>query len=157
MGRISGDEFAIVLADLAHADDAALVAQRVLDELSEPYLLAGNEAYTSASIGIATFPGDGDDAETLLKNADIAMYRAKESARNCYRFFTAEMNERTVERVQLNADLRRAVERGEFELHYQPKVRLATGALTGFKARYSRGRCRSTRASTPKTRSPRWA
>jgi diguanylate cyclase (GGDEF)-like protein/PAS domain S-box-containing protein len=134
VGRISGDEFAIVLADLAHADDAALVAQRVLDELSEPYLLAGNEAYTSASIGIATFPGDGDDAETLLKNADIAMYRAKESARNCYRFFTAEMNERTVERVRLNADLRRAVERGEFELHYQPKVRLATGALTGFEA-----------------------
>ncbi|HEX5092665.1 MAG TPA: PAS domain S-box protein [Burkholderiales bacterium] len=134
VGRISGDEFAIVLADLAHADDAALVAQRVLDELSEPYLLAGNEAYATASIGIATFPGDGDDAETLLKNADIAMYRAKESARNCYRFFTAEMNERTVERVQLNGDLRRAVERGEFELHYQPKVRLATGALTGFEA-----------------------
>jgi len=134
VGRISGDEFAIVLADLAHADDAALVAQRVLDELSEPYLLAGNEAYTSASIGIATFPGDGGDAETLLKSADIAMYRAKESTRNCYRFFTAEMNDRTVERVQLNADLRRAVERGEFELHYQPKVRLASGALTGFEA-----------------------
>jgi diguanylate cyclase (GGDEF)-like protein/PAS domain S-box-containing protein len=134
VGRISGDEFVIVLADLAHADDAALVAQRVLDELSEPYMLAGNEAYTSASIGIATFPGDGQDAETLLKNADIAMYRAKESARNCYRFFTAEMNERTVARVQLGTDLRRAMERGEFELHYQPKVRLATGALTGFEA-----------------------
>jgi diguanylate cyclase (GGDEF)-like protein len=134
VGRISGDEFAIVLADLAHADDAALVAQRVLDELSEPYLLAGNEAFATASIGIATFPADGGDAESLLKNADIAMYRAKESARNCYRFFTTEMNERTVTRVQLNSDLRRAVERGEFELHYQPKVRLATGALTGFEA-----------------------
>ncbi len=134
VGRISGDEFVVVLADLAHADDAAVVAQRILDELSEPYVLAGNEAYTSASIGIATFPGDGGDAETLLKSADIAMYRAKESARNCYRFFTAEMNERTVARVQLGTDLRRAVERGEFELHYQPKVRLATGALTGFEA-----------------------
>jgi diguanylate cyclase (GGDEF)-like protein/PAS domain S-box-containing protein len=134
VGRISGDEFAVVLADLAHADDAALVAQRILEELAEPYLLAGNEAYTTASVGIATFPVDGADAESLLKNADIAMYRAKESARNCYRFFTAEMNERTVARVQLSTDLRRAVERGEFELHYQPKVRLATGALTGFEA-----------------------
>jgi diguanylate cyclase (GGDEF)-like protein/PAS domain S-box-containing protein len=134
VGRISGDEFAIVLADLAHADDAAIVAQRVLDELSAPYLLAGNEAFATASVGIATFPGDGEDAESLLKNADIAMYRAKESARNCYRFFTPEMNARTVARGQLNTDLRRAVERGEFELHYQPKVKLATGALTGFEA-----------------------
>ena len=134
VGRISGDEFAIVLADLARPDDAALVAQKVLDALAQPFDLGGNEAYISASIGIAAFPEDGDDAETLLKNADIAMYRAKESARNCYRFFTAEMNQRTVAKVQLNTDLRRAIEREEFTLHYQPKVELADGRLRGLEA-----------------------
>jgi len=134
VGRISGDEFAVVLADLARPDDAALVAQKVLDTLARPFDLGGNEAYISASIGIAAFPEDGDDAETLLKNADIAMYRAKESARNCYRFFTAEMNQRTVAKVQLNTDLRRAIERNEFTLHYQPKVDLADGKLRGLEA-----------------------
>jgi diguanylate cyclase (GGDEF)-like protein/PAS domain S-box-containing protein len=134
VGRISGDEFAVVLADMARPDDAALVAQKILDALARPFDLGGNEAYISASIGIAAFPGDGEDAETLLKNADIAMYRAKESARNCYRFFTAEMNQRTVAKVQLNTDLRRAIERGEFTLHYQPKVDLADGGLRGMEA-----------------------
>jgi diguanylate cyclase (GGDEF)-like protein/PAS domain S-box-containing protein len=134
VGRISGDEFAVVLSDLARADDAALVAQKILDALQRPFDLGGNEAYISASIGIAVFPEDSAEAETLLKNADIAMYRAKESARNSYRFFTAEMNQRTVARGQLNTDLRHAIERGEFALHYQPKVDLAGGALTGFEA-----------------------
>lgn len=134
VGRISGDEFAIVLADLARPDDAALVTQKVLDALAQPFDLGGNEAYISASIGIAAFPEDGDDAETLLKNADIAMYRAKESARNCYRFFTTEMNQRTVAKVQLNTDLRRAIEREEFTLHYQPKVDLADSHLRGLEA-----------------------
>jgi diguanylate cyclase (GGDEF)-like protein/PAS domain S-box-containing protein len=134
VGRISGDEFAVVLADMARPDDAALVAQKILDTLAQPFDLGGNEAYISASIGIAAFPEDGDDAETLLKNADIAMYRAKESARNCYRFFTAEMNQRTVAKVQLNTDLRRAIEREEFTLHYQPKVDLADGKLRGLEA-----------------------
>ena len=134
VGRISGDEFAVVLADMARPDDAALVAQKVLDALARPFDLGGNEAYISASIGIAAFPEDGDDAESLLKNADIAMYRAKESARNCYRFFTAEMNQRTVAKVQLNTDLRRAIEREEFALHYQPKVDLSDGRLRGLEA-----------------------
>jgi diguanylate cyclase (GGDEF)-like protein/PAS domain S-box-containing protein len=134
VGRISGDEFAVVLADLARPDDAALVAQKVLDALAQPFDLAGNEAYVTASIGIAAFPEDGDDAETLIKNADMAMYRAKESARNSYCFFTAEMNQRTVAKVQLSADLRRAIERGEFTLHFQPKVALDTGELRGLEA-----------------------
>ena len=134
VGRISGDEFAVVLADMARPDDAALVAQKILDALARPFDLGGNEAYISASIGIAAFPEDGDDAETLLKNADIAMYRAKESARNCYRFFTAEMNQRTVAKVQLNTDLRRAIERREFELYYQPKVDLVHAKLQGLEA-----------------------
>ncbi|MEO8717149.1 MAG: EAL domain-containing protein, partial [Burkholderiales bacterium] len=134
VGRISGDEFAVVLADLAHADDAAMVAQKVLQSLAEPYHLAGSEAFATASIGIATFPGDGDDAEDLLRNADMAMYRAKESTRNTFCFFTAEMNLRSTEKMHLNNDLRHAIERSEFVLHYQPKVDLASGALTGFEA-----------------------
>jgi diguanylate cyclase (GGDEF)-like protein/PAS domain S-box-containing protein len=134
VGRISGDEFAVVLADLARPDDAALVAQKVLDALGQPFDLAGNEAYVTASIGIAAFPEDGEDAETLIKNADMAMYRAKESARNSYCFFTAEMNQRTVAKVQLSADLRRAIERQEFALHYQPKIALETGELRGMEA-----------------------
>jgi len=134
VGRISGDEFAVVLADLARPDDASLVAQKALDTLARPFDLGGNEAYVTASIGIAAFPADGDDAETLLKNADMAMYRAKESARNSYCFFTAEMNQRSVAKVHLNTDLRRALERSEFTLHYQPKVDLASGKLRGMEA-----------------------
>ncbi len=134
VGRISGDEFAVVLADMARPDDAALVGQKILEALAAPFDLGGNEAYITASIGIAVYPGDGDDAETLLKNADMAMYRAKESARNSFCFFTAEMNQRSVAKAQLNTDLRHAMERGEFALHYQPKVDLASGALCGLEA-----------------------
>jgi len=134
VGRISGDEFAVVLADMARPDDAALVGQKMLESLAVPFDLGGNEAYVTGSIGIAVYPGDGGDAETLLKNADMAMYRAKESARNSYCFFTAEMNQRSVAKVQLNADLRHALERDEFALHYQPKLDLATGELRGLEA-----------------------
>jgi diguanylate cyclase (GGDEF)-like protein/PAS domain S-box-containing protein len=134
VGRIAGDEFAVVLADMARPDDAALVAQKILDAIARPFDLGGNEAYVGASIGMAAFPDDGDDASTLLKNADIAMYRAKEQGRNGYRFFTAEMNQRTLAKAQLNTDLRRAIERAEFTLHYQPKVNLANGSLCGLEA-----------------------
>jgi diguanylate cyclase (GGDEF)-like protein/PAS domain S-box-containing protein len=134
VGRVSGDEFGVVLTDLAQADDAALVAQKILDGLLRPFDLGGNEAYVTASIGISVFPADGSDAETLLKNADMAMYRAKELTRNAYCFFTAEMNQRSVAKLQLNTDLRRAIERGEFVLHYQPKVDLRDGRIHGVEA-----------------------
>jgi diguanylate cyclase (GGDEF)-like protein/PAS domain S-box-containing protein len=134
VGRISGDEFAVVLADMARPDDAALVGQKILESLAVPFDLGGDEAFVTASVGIAVYPGDGDDAETLLKNADMAMYRAKESSRNSYCFFTAEMNQRSVAKVQLNADLRHALERDEFTLHYQPKVELKTGRMRGLEA-----------------------
>jgi len=134
VGRISGDEFAVLLADMARPDDAALVAQKILDTLAAPFDLGGNEAHVTASVGIAAYPADGDDAQTLLKNADMAMYRAKESARNSYCFFTAEMNQRSLAKVQLNADLRHALERGEFALHYQSKVEMAGGRLCGLEA-----------------------
>jgi EAL domain-containing protein (putative c-di-GMP-specific phosphodiesterase class I) len=124
----------VVLTDLAQADDAAIVAQKILDALARPFDLGGNEAYVTASIGISVFPADGADAETLLKNADMAMYRAKELTRNAYCFFTAEMNQRSVAKLQLNTDLRRAIERREFMLHYQPKVDLRDGRIQGLEA-----------------------
>jgi diguanylate cyclase (GGDEF)-like protein/PAS domain S-box-containing protein len=134
VGRVSGDEFAVVLSELAAGDDAALVAQKILDALSQPFDLTGNEAYVTASIGISVFPADGEQAETLLKNADMAMYRAKEMTRNAYCFFTAEMNQRSAAKLQLNTDLRHAIERGEFVLHYQPKVDLRDGRVLGAEA-----------------------
>jgi len=134
VGRISGDEFAVVLANLARAGDAAVVAQKILDALALPFHLADHEACITASVGIASFPADGEDADALIMCADIAMYRAKESARNTYCFFTAEMSERSASRLKLNTDLRHAVERGEFVLHYQPKINLASGEPDGVEA-----------------------
>ncbi len=134
VARLSGDEFAVVIADLARPDDAALVAQKILDAFAAPFDLGGRETFITASIGVATFPNDGESAEALLKCADIAMYRAKESARNSFCFYTAELNARAASKLQLNSDLRRALERGEFLLHYQPKVRLASGQMIGMEA-----------------------
>jgi len=134
VGRVSGDEFAVVLAELAHPDDASFIAQKMLEALARPFPLGGSEAYVTASIGITTFPEDGDEAENLLRNADLAMYRAKESTRNAYCFFDAEMNRRSAARLQLNTDLRRAIERREFTLHYQPKVELSSGTMIGVEA-----------------------
>ena len=134
VSRLGSDEYAVVIADLARADDAALVAQKLLDALAAPFDLGGRETFITASIGVATFPTDGESAEALLKCADIAMGRAKESARNTFCFYTAELNARAASKLQLNSDLRRALERGEFLLHYQPKVRLASGQMIGMEA-----------------------
>ena len=134
VGRLSGDEFTVMLANLARNEDAGLVAQKIVDALSAPFDINGNETYISASIGVAIYPGDGTDADTLLKNADTAMYRAKEQGRNSYQYYLPEMNEQLIRRQHLEALLRGALERKEFLLHYQPKVSLLTGAITGFEA-----------------------
>jgi len=134
VARFSGDEFVVVLPDLARAEDAANVAQKLLAALAAPFELNGHEAFVGASIGIALHPADCPDAESLLKAADAAMYRAKESGRGGYCFYTAEMNRRSEARLQLGADLRRAVEREEFVLVYQPKVQLATRRVCGAEA-----------------------
>ena len=134
VARVGGDEFAIVAADLAHAQDAAIVAQKVLESLAEPFDLDGHEVFIGASVGIATFPVDGSEGGLLIKNADAAMFRAKELGRNNYQFYTAAMNERAMDNMLLENDLRRALERHEFRLHFQPKARLRDGCVAGFEA-----------------------
>ncbi|TMH13188.1 MAG: EAL domain-containing protein [Betaproteobacteria bacterium] len=134
VGRLGDDEFVILLSKLATADDAGLVARKIIDALAAPFNLGGLEIHISANIGIAIYPGDGDDPEGLLKNADAAMHRAKEQGRNTFRFYLPRMNELALERLQLHARLRGALERKEFVLHYQPKVDLTTGIISGLEA-----------------------
>jgi diguanylate cyclase (GGDEF)-like protein/PAS domain S-box-containing protein len=134
VGRLGGDEFALVLARLARPEDAAIVAQHVVAALAPPFTLEGQEIYVSASVGIGIYPSDGNDPDTLLRNADTAMYRAKEHGRNGYQFYLPQMNEQALERMQLQMQLRGALERQEFVLHYQPKVCAASGHINGFEA-----------------------
>jgi diguanylate cyclase (GGDEF)-like protein len=134
VGRIRSDEFAVVIADLASADDAAIVARKIGELFTVPFDLKGHEAYVTASIGGAAFPNDGERTGALLKSAYTAMRRVKESSRNAFCFFAADMNARATSKLQLHTDLHHAAERGEFELHYQPKVDLATGAMIGMEA-----------------------
>jgi diguanylate cyclase (GGDEF)-like protein len=133
IARPGGDEFTALLA-VRQAQDGAKVAGRILDALSRPFTLGENEIVVSASIGIAVYPLDGGDAESLLKNADAAMYYAKEQGKNNYQYYNQSMNLSAVERLTLEAKLHRALERSEFSLYYQPKVEVATGAIVGVEA-----------------------
>jgi len=123
VARMGGDEFTVVVQDLDRGDDAALVAQKVLEQIARPCRLAGREVLVGASAGISVYPDDGRDSQTLLRHADLAMYRAKEDGKNTYRFFTASMSERARQRMAMEVSLRRALQRDEFLLHYQPEVR----------------------------------
>jgi diguanylate cyclase (GGDEF)-like protein/PAS domain S-box-containing protein len=134
VSRQGGDEFVILLSQINHPEDAATCAKKILLSLSAHHSISGLDLHINGSIGISIYPEDGGDAETLIKNADTAMYHAKESGRNNFQFFTAEMNLRAVERQSLEGSLRRALEREEFLLHYQPKVNLDTGEITGVEA-----------------------
>jgi diguanylate cyclase (GGDEF)-like protein/PAS domain S-box-containing protein len=134
VSRQGGDEFVVLLPHIAHAPDAALSAQKMLAALAAPHCIAGKELRINASIGISTFPNDGQDTESLLKNADTAMYHAKENGRNNFQFFQAEMNTRAVARQSLEGLLGRALGRHELLLHYQPKIDLQTGEITGVEA-----------------------
>jgi diguanylate cyclase (GGDEF)-like protein len=134
VARLGGDEFAVVLPQLDAGSEAETIAQRIVEALSQPFLLQGQQLFVSASVGIAAYPDDGIDAAALLKSADTAMYSAKQNGRNNYRFYLAEMNANAALRLQTEHQLHLALERGEFELHYQPKVRLATGTVSGFEA-----------------------
>jgi diguanylate cyclase (GGDEF)-like protein/PAS domain S-box-containing protein len=134
VGRLGGDEFAIVLLNLSNAQDANLVAQKIMASFKEPFRLAGVELYATASIGITLYPDDSTEQETLIKNADAAMYRAKEVGRNSCRFYAPEMNARALELLSLENSLRRALERDEFVLYYQPKASIADGRIVGVEA-----------------------
>jgi len=132
--RLGGDEFAVILANLSAPHDAARVAQKIVDAMTAPFRLDSHEMFVTASVGIAIYPQDAADGETLLKNADAAMFRAKELGRNGFQFYTAAMNARAREKLLLENDLRHALERGELALHFQPKASLAGGYVTGFEA-----------------------
>jgi diguanylate cyclase (GGDEF)-like protein/PAS domain S-box-containing protein len=134
VARLGGDEFAVVLPHLADNGDAADIAGRIIDALAQPFDLQGQQLFVSASIGIASYPEDGASAEQLLKSADTAMYAAKNNGRNNYQFYSAALHEDAAQRMQLESQLRQALERGEFLLHYQPKLDLAGGAISGFEA-----------------------
>ena len=134
VSRQGGDEFVVLLSEMAQPEDAAITARRVLQAIAEPHLIEGHDLHVTASIGVSVFPDDGRDAETLIQNADTAMYQAKENGHQSYKFFTSAMNERAVARQSIEEGLRRALERNEFTLHYQPKINLKTRSITGAEA-----------------------
>jgi diguanylate cyclase (GGDEF)-like protein len=134
VARVGGDEFTIVLQDLEKKEEALLMAQTVLRAIAEPIDLDGHRLYATASIGITVFPDDGADAETLLKNADGAVYRAKAAGRNTYQMSTLELSRSMQERLTLETDLHQAIERGEFVLHYQPQIDVRTMKIVGMEA-----------------------
>lgn len=134
IARIGGDEFVVLLPEVAEAVDAGKVAQRIIDALEQPIMLGGHELVVTASMGISVYPADGDNLETLVKNADTAMYRAKEQGQNVYRFYSAEMNFQTLERLTMENSLRKALKREELVLHYQPIIDLYSGEIIGMEA-----------------------
>jgi diguanylate cyclase (GGDEF)-like protein/PAS domain S-box-containing protein len=134
VSRQGGDEFVALLAGIDHAEDAGLTARRMLKAVAAPHSIDGHELHITTSIGVSVCPEDALDAESLMKNADTAMYQAKEKGRQQFQFFKQEMNVRAVERQLIEEHLRRALERAEFSLHYQPKINLQTGAITGAEA-----------------------
>ena len=131
MARQGGDEFVVLMDELTDREAITRVSQRILDAVGQPFVIDGQELHITASVGISVYPEDG---RTLLKNADIAMYRAKEKGKNNFQFYSAQIDNYSVERLALESGLRRALERDEFTLHYQPKVNIASGLITGMEA-----------------------
>jgi diguanylate cyclase (GGDEF)-like protein len=134
VARLGGDEFVVILEESAERHEAERIAGELLSVLGQPLQLSGHECHTTASIGIAMYPSDGSDIQTLTKNADMAMYLAKEDGKNGFRFFTNEIKAQSIERLTLETALRRALERDQLSLHYQPKVDMASGQITGVEA-----------------------
>ena len=134
VARLGGDEFVVLIDEIKDREDASLIACKILESFVEPVFLEEKEVFTTTSIGIAMFPEDGNDPDTLLKNADTAMYQSKEKGRNTYRFYSAEMNARTLEKLLLANDLRKALQQQEFHLVFQPQIELARGQMTGIEA-----------------------
>jgi diguanylate cyclase (GGDEF)-like protein/PAS domain S-box-containing protein len=134
VSRLGGDEFVILMPNVTDPEDVAVTAQKVLDAVARPYNIDDHELVSTPSVGISVYPGDGADVDTLLRNADAAMYHAKETGRNNYQFFTQDMNARALERLSLERSLRRALVRDELRLHYQPQYNIADGRMVGMEA-----------------------
>jgi diguanylate cyclase (GGDEF)-like protein/PAS domain S-box-containing protein len=134
ISRLGGDEFVVLLPEMRQPEDAAITARRLLQALAAGHSIGGHDLHVTTSIGVSVYPDDGLDAETLIKNADTAMYQAKENGHHSYQFFRPAMNLRAVERQSIEEHLRHALERQEFTLHYQPKINLSTAAITGVEA-----------------------
>ncbi len=134
VARMGGDEFTILLTGLQNAEQAISIADAILVELSKPFLIENREIYVTASIGISIFPDHGTDVETLVKNADAAMYTAKEAGKNTYRMYTPSLHTELVRRMTLELDLRKAIEKDEFRLHFQPRVDIESGSIVAAEA-----------------------
>jgi len=134
VARLGGDEFVLVLSDHKSAQSVAGELQRIVESFSQPFGVDGRDVYVTASVGVALYPQDAKDPEALMKYAELAMYRAKEGGRNAYQMYTAELQTKVTERLSLESKLRRALERGEFSLHYQPQMDLRTNRIFGCEA-----------------------
>jgi diguanylate cyclase (GGDEF)-like protein len=134
VSRLGGDEFVVLMDGLEDEHEPVHLAQRVIEAMEQPFVLDGHELYITPSLGITVFPEDGDDPDTLIRNADLAMYQAKEQGRNRYRLFTAQMNERAQTRLALEKDIRKGLAEQEFFLHYQPRLDIAGDTVLGMEA-----------------------
>ena len=134
VSRLGGDELVVILHNITRAEDAGKVARKLLGDLAEPFFLDGHELFVTASAGIAVYPGDGANADSLLKNAETALYKAKAQGQNHYEYYAADMNSRALDRLAIESGLRRAIERDEFVVYYQPQVDLRTGIIVGAEA-----------------------
>jgi diguanylate cyclase (GGDEF)-like protein/PAS domain S-box-containing protein len=134
LARLSGDEFVILPGEIPNSEDAAVLAEKILSSITAPFRIADRELFISVSIGIASYPSDGDTVELLLQHAETAMFEAKRGGKNDFRFFTGDLNNRIHNRLSLETSLHRALENDEFILHYQPQVDVASGAITGMEA-----------------------
>lgn len=134
VARLGGDEFVVLLTEMTAEHYAATVAKKIIGTIAKPFILLGQEFRVTASIGISVYPLDGDDEQTLTKNADIAMYQAKEDGKNNFQFYSKKLNANALDRIALESNLRHALEHGEFQLHYQAKRDIATGQITGMEA-----------------------
>ena len=134
LARYNGDEFIVVSSGLPSSQDATLVAQKMLNALIRPVMIEGHDVYVTASVGISIYPGDGDDVDILISNADAAVSRAKDLGRNHFQFYTMDMNAKTNRRLSLESEMRRALDRGEFLLHYQPQFDLSQRRIIAFEA-----------------------
>ncbi|MES9928165.1 MAG: EAL domain-containing protein, partial [Candidatus Thiodiazotropha sp. 6PDIVS] len=134
LARLGGDEFAVLVENIQHSHNAVLLAAKIQSCFEKNFLVKGNEFYISASIGISMYPNDGDDAATLLKNADAAMYKAKNIERGGFQFYTQELSEKALYHYTIESGLRTALNKHQFEVHYQPKIDLLNGGITGVEA-----------------------